>query len=67
MPCLKIKNGFICSPSRRMFWWMFRRYWVEEGGWGRGITDYYGDGLIIEDFNPIKRWYFYKQINRGLK
>lgn len=67
MPCVKIKNGIICFPSRRRFRYKKEYYFVEEGGWGRGICDNDGNGLFIEDFRKRKRSKFYKEIHRGVK
>ena len=70
MPCERIGTAIICSPYRRKFHWFFRTYYVEEGGWGRGITDADGDGLFPEDYKYIdhlKYLYFIKQLTKGAK
>ena len=65
-PCKIVSGAIICSSNRRRFTYKGKEFFVEEGGWGRGISDENGDEVIWEDFKGKKYKKFLSEIEKGI-
>jgi len=67
MPCERVGNSIFCSNNRRDFLWDGEIYFIEEGGWGRGICDEDGNEVEWWNFEGDKLNRFEAEINKNME